>query len=366
MRAYNMDLRVLNASFVMQGILDDVESFIWTEKYYEYGEFEIYVNFSPYFFDLLKKDYYIVNSDSSRVMIIESIEIKSNPETGNKLVVKGRSLESILDRRIILRQIILDGSLQDGVGIILDKEVIDGIFPERNFPNFIFTPSTDPLVTTPTLKSQYYMDNLYDVIRSICEESGLGFKITLTPTNQFNFELYSGSDRSYTQVLNPYIVFSPNFDNLIKSDYLTSGRYRKTYVFVAGVGGLEAWNQNFYGPWAQAFTGVETGLDRREMFLDASYIPKTYEDTGIEIPDADYVDQLHQRGVEELSRNIDFTVFDAQIDLSRTYEYGSDFFLGDIIQYVDEYGHVGRTRITEMTFSVNLSGNTIYPTLKMV
>ena len=56
------------------------------------------------------------------------------------------------------------------------------------------------------LEAQYTGDNLYDVIQKICEEQGIGFKITLNDEKQFVFELYAGSDRSYDQTENPYVI----------------------------------------------------------------------------------------------------------------------------------------------------------------
>lgn len=357
-----MEFRVLNESFVAQGIVESVESMIWTERYYGQGDFEIYVNFSYDMLNLLREDYYLLNSDSDRTMIIETIQIKTDPETGNKLVVKGRSLESLLERRIVLRQILIDGSLQGGIQALLNENVIAGLYPERDFPNFIFSTSSDPEITGLTMKAQYYSENLYDVINNICEQAGIGFKVTLNSSNQFVFNLYTGSDRSYAQSTNPYVVFSPDFDNLIKSDYYQSSKHKKNYALVSGdpTAGITLRAQ-VWGPEID----IE-GLNRREIFVDASDLPKFLEGTSDEIPDADYIDQLEQRGHEILALNSGLVVFEGEVDLSNSYKYRTDFFLGDILQIVDDYGHNAQSQVLEMTFSQNLSGSVIYPTLKTI
>src|SRR5512133_2365475 len=102
-----MELRVLNTSFVSVGIVDSVNSMIWTERYYGYGDFEIYVEYTPEMLALLQEEYYLVLANSEKAMIIEDVSIKANPETGNKLLIKGRSLSSLLDRRIVLSQVIV-------------------------------------------------------------------------------------------------------------------------------------------------------------------------------------------------------------------------------------------------------------------
>jgi hypothetical protein len=360
-----MEIRVLNTSFVLQDIVEGMDSIVWTDKYAGYGEFEIYVKYSKYFLDLFQLDYYITNSMSEHVMIVEDVRIKSDPENGDKLVVTGRSLESILDRRLVLRQVILDGSFQTGIQTLLTTQVINGTYPERNIPNFIFTATSNAVILGLSLSGQYYMDNLYEVITDICIRYGVGYKITLNASNQFVFQLYYSVDRSASQSTNPLVEFSPNFDNLLNSDYIRSRRGKKTYVFIAGEGGLINWNKSVYGPWAQVWTSdVGTGLTRRELFLDASYIPKIYNNTSIEIADEEYVTQLEQRGYEELAKNVEIYVFDGQVDLSRTYTYRVDFILGDIVQLKDDYGHSARSRINEITLSDNVNGSYIYPTLK--
>lgn len=360
-----MELRVLNQSFIAVGIVDSVDSILWTERYQGYGTFEIYVNFSYDLQALFQEDYYLINSDSDRVMVIETQSIQTDPEKGNKLVIKGRSLESLLDRRIVLRQIILDSSLQSGVEALLDENVIDGLYPERNFPNFIFQASSDPAITALNINTQYYSENLYDVIRTICEQAGIGFRILLNSSNQFVFSLYAGADRSYFQSTNPYVVFSPDFDNLIKSEYFHSKQYKKNYVLVDGLPTPGSGTQ--LPERTQAWTDdVGTGLSRREMYLDASDLPRIDETTEDVIPVLTYLEQLKQRGLQELALYDELTIFEGEVDLSNSFEYRTDFFLGDIIQMVDDYGHSARSQILEMTFSEGPSGRNVVPTLKTV
>lgn len=362
-----MEIRVLDTSFNAVAILEGADSVIWNDRYSEAGEFEIYTRVNPVFQNLLLEDRYLTNSMSDKIMVIESISIITDPETGDKLVVKGRSLESILDRRIILKQKLIDTTFQAGIQSILNSEIISGEFSERNFPNFIFSTSTDPLVTTPTLKSQYYMDNVLEVISGLCKSYGLGFKIVRNTSNQYVFSLYAGVDRSYSQTANRWVIFSPNLDNLVRSQYFRSKQFKKNFVFVSGDAGLQDWNQGFYGRWAQVWTtDVGTGLSRREMFLDANNLQKEISGGSVEMSDDDFVAQLEQRGREELAVNAEYTIFDGEVDLGYTYGYRTDFNLGDIIQLIDNYGHSSAVRITEVTLSEGTNGFFVHPTLKTV
>lgn len=111
------------------------------------------------------------------------------------------------------------------------------------------------------LEAQYTGDNLYDVIQKICEEQGIGFKITLNDEKQFVFELYAGSDRSYDQTENPYVIFSPKFENIINSNYIESKASLKTVTLVGGEG--EGADRRY------TTVGGGSGLNRRELFTDA-------------------------------------------------------------------------------------------------
>lgn len=247
-----MEAIMLNTSFETVKIIDTFESFIWTDRYSAYGDFELYL--TPTADNLTYsdpstgeaksiEDCYLITDDSDHVMIIENIQINSDVENGAQLCVSGRSLESILDRRIIWAQTVIRGNLQDAIKKLLDENVISPSNSSRKISNFIFEASTDEDIASLTLTNlnssgevQFTGDNLYDVITSLCNIFGIGFKITLSSDNKLVFKLYAGDDRSYNQTKNPYVVFSPTFDNLLNSSYLKSKSNLKTITLIAGEG----------------------------------------------------------------------------------------------------------------------------------
>jgi hypothetical protein len=294
-------------------------------------------------------------------MIIETVIIESSPDEGPILTVKGRSLESVLDRRIILKQLLLDGTLQDGIEAILDDNVIASIYPERNYPNFTFSPSSDPDVTGLSLEAQFYSENMLDAIQDLCVEANIGFMLQLVPFNNLVISLYAGTNRSYSQSTNPFVVFSSRFDNVINVQFYKSIRSEKNFVLVSG----DPNGSPGFPPRQQTWKStVGTGLNRFEMFVDARDIPRNDETLEIEISEAEYLAQLAQRGGQELAKRNSFSLYECQVDLSNSYQYQEDFFLGDIVQVEDDYGNREAVQITEITFSENLSGYNVYPTLK--
>ena len=353
-----MDLIVLDSNLDAVDIVDTYESLIWTERYQKHGDFELYTAVSDEILRLMHPDYYLTTRDSEYVMIIEDNVIKSDIENGNHLTTTGRSLESILMRRILWGYTSIDGNLQNGIESLLNSCIINPTNPDRKINNFIFEASTDPAITNLSLTAQYAAGSeLYETITKICTEYGIGFKITLNDHKQFVFKLYAGADRSYNQVNNQYVVFSPNYENLTNSNYLETKSSYKNVGLVGGEG--EGLDRRY------ASVGTGTGLNRREVFIDANDITSDVGD-GTSITDAQYTAILQQRGLEELANKGVTTSFEGEAETTIMYRYGEDFFMGDIVQIADEYGHESISRVTELVRSEDEGGSSTYPTFENV
>lgn len=353
-----MNLFVLNSNLDAIAVVDSYKSFIWTERYYEQGDFEIFTLMRDGILDYIKQDYYLQRGDSDRVMIIEKILIKTDVEEGNSITISGRSLESILSRRIVWGQKTINGNLQNGIQTLLNENIISPSNAKRKISNFIFEASTDPRITELTIDAQYTGDNLYDVITAICKERGIGFKVTLNDSKQFVFKLYCGEDRSYEQTANPYVVFSPYYDNILGSNYMES---KTAYKNVALVGGEGEGTARKY-----TAVGDVEGLERRELFTDARDISSDDPEDGGSLTDAEYTELLRQRGKEDLAENIEVVSFEGEIETTVLFKYGEDFFNGDIVQIENEYGHQSTVRILEIVTSEDESGIYVYPTFSTI
>lgn len=351
-----MELFVLNADFESIAVIDTYESMIWTDRYNAYGDFEIYFAMDENLLEYIKEDYYLWLKDSEHSMIIEDIKIDADTEEGNRLIVTGRSLESILERRIIWGQRIFSGNLQNAIQTMLNENIISPSVADRKIANFIFVPSTDSKITSLTIDNQYTGDDLYTVIKGLCEENNIGFKIVLTDDNQFAFSLYAGADRSYDQTENPYVVFSPNFENIINSNYFSSKAGYRNVTLVAGEG--EGASRK------TTVVGSASGLDRRELFTDARDISSDTEDGTLS--DAEYITQLRTKGLKNLADHMITTAFEGEVEVTRLFKYGEDFFIGDIVQIANEYGNENSAYISELIISNSDEGLSIYPTFKTI
>lgn len=279
-----MELIILDEEFKSLYNIDMFESIIWTLRYNGCGDFEFYSPVNNTILEIIKTiqkkmekgiDCYAWCSDDDSAMIIENLEITTDAESGNHVIISGRGLESLLERRIIWQKTNVDGALQDGVKKLITEAIINPEISERRIPRFRFIESDDSVIKGYSLKAQYTGKNLYETIYQICEEKDLGFNVTLSHDGYLDFTLTRGKDRSYDQNTNPYVIFSPNYDNIVNSDYLESIKTLKNVTVVAGEGeGLAR---------SRVVIGNSSGFSRRELYTDAR-----------DIQSENYSDQLEE------------------------------------------------------------------------
>lgn len=274
-----MDAMILDQDFEAVSILDAFESFIWTDRYYEAGDCEVYAPASIPLVQNLVEGNYLWRRDSEHIMIIDSVTITTEVESGVHITATGESLEAILKRRVIYPTTI-EGNLQNGIKKLINESIISPSNSKRKIPNLVFIDSTDPRITSLEIDGlQYSGENLYDSVSELCIAYDLGFKITLSDDKKFEFRLFMGQDRSYGQEDNPWVVFSPKFENLASSNYYSSHKDYKNAAYILGAELPEEPREGDTTPPSVANNGQNryyeleyvdaVGLDRREIFVDA-------------------------------------------------------------------------------------------------
>lgn len=364
-----MELFILDSNLESFVVLDSYNSLIWTDRYSEYGDFEIYTAMEEELLSYVKQEFYVSRPDSEHAMIIEKIEIDTDAEDGPVITITGRSLESILDRRIVWDKTSLSGSFQDGIEKLLNENIISPSNESRKISNFKMVKSTDPLITDLTIEAQYKGDNLYEVISKLCSERSIGFKVVLSNENEFIFSLYAGTDRSYDQTENPYVVFSPNYDNLTSSNYIESKSSMKNVTLVSAEDSdNRPEEEGAEAPIIETTVGNVSGISRREIFTDYGSISRTVQDGDSEktLSDSEINAMLRQKGKETLSENSEILSFEGEAETSTMFKYGEDFMIGDVVQVEDSYGHESKARVVELVLSDATDGFSIYPTFSAI
>lgn len=355
-----MDVFVLDKSFTPIAIVDAYDSLIWTEKYSEAGDFELHLPMRIELLAIFKMDYYVQLPSSDKLMVIDTLTVTTDLEDGDFLTVSGKSSEILLNRRQIWGQKVISGNLQDSVLGMISSNFTNAYDPARVVEYFISERTSDPVITGLTAEAQYSgEENLYEVIQGLCEENKIGFKVILNSENQLVFSLYNGVDRSYDQNDNPFVIFSSQFDNLISSQYIETVANHKNTALVGGEGEGSDRIYTSVGVGAR-------GLDRKEMFVDASDLSRKTDDG--EIPMSTYIEQIKTKGREELHSegHLRTKTIEGEVDFRHGYIYKQDYFLGDIVELINAYGQASTVRVSAITYSSDQEGESVYPTFESI
>ena len=391
-----MDLYVLNTAFDTVAIIDDYESFNWTDRYNEAGDFELVLLVTTELITVIQANYYLYFQMSDHLMIIESLEIKTDDEKGNRLVVSGRSLESLLDRRVIWTRIrfTFAESFQNAIIKMVnnsmspfdcgDSSTIWGEKAAANRqiknPNFIVKRAEpwdkEPLANQLKMDSiEYWGENLYDIVVDLCKsrDPEVGYKVAWKQSdNTFNFVLYIGEDRSSDNSAgNLPVMFSPYLENIFDTDYYESIKGYKTIALIIGQYPKANDPDTIEDRSTSVFRGSNittyTGMYRREVYCDARNVPYKDDDNNVYNWDTVLKPALQEEGKKTLNSlsNKKAKTFEGEVDYQTTYEYGVDYSLGDIVDVADIYGHEMKARIVEVTFSDDEEGFSVNPSFEM-
>lgn len=107
------------------GLIDNAISVIWNRKYFTCGDFSIEVEATPYYINLVKKNYFIIRQDvKNEVGIIETISYTKDENNINKIIFTGRFAQSLLARRIIWDNQLINGDTLEQLQALINDNAI--------------------------------------------------------------------------------------------------------------------------------------------------------------------------------------------------------------------------------------------------
>lgn len=341
-------VEIRGSDLQLRGIIDTAQSVIWHSVYFGVGDFEIYVQATPENVALLDIGNYVTRPDDLEVGIVEKIEIASDPRDGKMITASGRFAKSLLDRRLIYKlagtvntPTILRGNVETEVRRVVEENAIACPFDSnRNIPVLALgdvagLPQKIVDGSGAAAQKQVSYQNLLQYTDAVLEEYGLAAMVILDEdAGKLRYVVYSGMDRSVDNAAgNDPIIFSKDFDNLTSSSYQYDATTEKNAALIGGAGeGLE----RFYS----LVGATQAGLQRREMWVDASSVNRTYKDENEEeqtYADNEYRAMLDAAGMQDVNANNATEVFDGAIDVQNSaLQYNNDYALGDIVTVQDD------------------------------
>lgn len=365
---------VLDSKYQTLDIIDTFTEAVWNVFFRDEGNCSIYLPAHLYATDPnIKAGNYLMLPNSDRYMIIEDFETKSEIDEAPIFIVNGRSLESILDRRVVWSKITFekDGKIQDLIKQIVTENLVDPEDANRKIDGFVFEESSDEAVTSKVAANTYEIhgENVLEVVRTLCSVYDLGFKVVPNGEGGFKMSLYAGLDRSYSQDVNPWVVFSPKYENLEKTSLVIKNSVRRNSALVYNEYDYSTYSSEtgmtshheVYAEDVSSSDTVSTGLDRREIFVQCSKSHTKDDENNTPYTREEYTSLIREEGKKELAEHQISGAFSGKIEAIRQFAFGKDFNLGDIVQVENEYGMVGRCRVAEVAFSQNSSGERTIP-----
>jgi hypothetical protein len=371
-----MDIFILDTLLRPIDIVDQYVSFIWTERWDRMGDFELVTFATPNNRRRFVADTKLSITQSKRVMIVETTEETDDVETGSVLKVKGRCLNSLLEKRVAASvstftslilstwdtsgfspkellplyffQICYDGDLSSG-DIIPFIQLSGTLYPVENIPD----PYPDGIEYS--LKPK----DLYAAMREMCDAYDIGFRFYRDPNaSKLYFEATMGCDRTTAQTDFPPVTFSQDMANLIDTTAFTD--YSKYYNAVQVIYFYkdEFENDITMSEFVKApeLDFSEGGFDQKTKLLSVTQLP---EDMLL----VDAPAYLIKLGQEELGKSRPVNLYDGEVSKNSTYVYETHYNLGDIVEVRGNDGGIAFMRVVEQIFKSDSSGDAAYPSL---
>lgn len=303
-----MEIRVYDNELNFKGISENQTSFVWTRRYFESGEFRLYLPLTDDNLALYKLGNLVTYRGANEAGVIEDLILRST-NLERVIIASGRFLSSYMDRRLVRPTLTFNGKVEVAMRKMLTDAVSIPLVELGQLNDF-----------NETVNFQATYKNLLTMEEKLSQLSNIGFRFRPDFTNKvIYFETYKGVDRSRNQSDRAFVEFSDMFDNLNSIENRQNDQLLKTVGYVGGQG---------EGP-ERVFVTIGddslTGLERREVYIDAKDISSE------DITQSEYLDLLRARGAERMEDYMFSDSYECATIPLGNYEYKKDYDLGDIV-----------------------------------
>ncbi len=365
---YNMQTDGEHLTITLEAICDSFSSLLWDIEYYSCGVFEVYIAANPRNIGIFQTGKIIGrDDDKDHFGLIESVKIETDAENGDYLIVSGRFLMCLLERRIIYPTLSFtsEKTYAEIVWTAVTNNAINA--KNRTIPGLALGTVSGSCWEQKT-KLQVSYDNLMCWIYTICEKIGGTANIRLSKINgeqyEMLFDLSDGTDRSILQDENPHIIFSDGYTNLLSFTYSSDISVQRNFAYVLGKGEGEQRQRTTY-----CDSDEPTLLDRYEVYVDAKDMADEQQENGESKPisEDEYIELLKERGKENIVQPL--TASESQIAVQSTqFRYSADFFVGDYVTVEHQrFGLIQpKMQLIGMIESFDQNGRSLTPTFREV
>lgn len=257
-------------------VIDTAESVIWVRRYDTPGEFELYFAADKDIFGIIKAHIghlIVTREDRQDVMYVEYAKLTESEENGDRILLKGRSIDCVMGLRVIgYPTYIVHTPLAVAIGQLIRENMTDPE-PHTHYQLDALHRTIAPLtyergsLVGTNIERRFNGENLLESVGTLLKEGGYGLRCKLT-NGVIKLELYKGQDR-------PKVKFSPDNENLLSSEYECDIRGQCNTAFVYAVGDEEHIKADGTNPYTvtrqyPVSLSQSSGYARYEGFTTAS------------------------------------------------------------------------------------------------
>lgn len=319
---------------------DRISSYEYTKRWTKSGDFTLVCPFDKEILQALKLNGIIFFDNDW--LFIQTISYN-----GRQITVTGKDCKAFLEIRIALPDNTgfegyssVSGTTAHCIEQYLNQNCINPTDINRKLP-LVFEGGTNGLLSDSYMARFEYIS---DIVTAMCENAGIGYDIRGNIADSgFKFYTLKGVDRSFDQDVNPRVIFSSRWRNIVSEVF----EHGVENVFTA-VYGTDNGNYSKL---------VERNPDYPQQALDMSNpsdiakivkgIARRECNVTVGISNSD--SWFKKYALNEIKDNIKTESFDIAVPFSN---YGTDYELGDIVTIKDDFQNEKFNRlITEVTKS---------------
>lgn len=207
---------------------------------------------------------------------------------------------------------VISGTTAECVKHYLDSNAISPVTESRKLPLMWDTASVSGIASDSYMARLEYLS---DVVNKLCDGADIGYDVTGDLSGGvFKFRLLQGTDRSFSQSVNPRVIFCPAWGNVRRMEFSHSVDELLNVIYAV--------DTNDHTSVVYRGENVPSGVQRRECTVNA----------GVSSTDPATAGYFDKYAIAQAADNVESHSYTIEPSVSG---YGTDYSLGDIVTVLE-------------------------------